>query len=72
MPSNNGFVGGPGSCVNSFGDRVDFDVAAIWQLQNLGLGNRARQDGHASRHREAHLAAHQVRELVAMEVTQSH
>ncbi|MBI5759782.1 MAG: TolC family protein [Planctomycetales bacterium] len=70
--SGGGFGGGQGSSVNNFGDRVDFDVAAIWQLQNLGLGNRARQDGQASRHREAHLAAHQVRELVAMEVTQSH
>lgn len=70
--SGGGFGGGQGSSVHSFGDRVDFDVAAIWQLQNLGLGNQARQDGQASRHREAHLAAHQVRELVAMEVTQSH
>lgn len=70
--SGGGFGGGQGSSVNSFSDRVDFDVAAIWQLQNLGFGNQARQDGQASRHREAHLAAHQVRELVAMEVTQAH
>lgn len=70
--SGGGFGGGQGSSVNSFGNRVDFDVAAIWQMQNLGLGNRARQDGQASRHREAHLAAHQVRELVTMEVTQAH
>lgn len=70
--SGGGFGGGQGSSVNSFSDRVDFDVAAVWQLQNLGFGNQARQDGQASRHREAHLAAHQVRELVAMEVTQAH
>lgn len=70
--SGGGFGGGQGSSVNGFSDRVDFDVAAIWQMQNLGLGNRARQDGQSSRHREAHLAAHQVREQVAMEVTQAH
>ena len=70
--SSGGFVGGQGSSVNRFGGRTDFDVAAIWQLQNLGFGNQARQEGQASRHREAHLAAHQVRELVTMEVTQSY
>lgn len=70
--SGGGFGGGQGSSVNQFGGRTDFDVAAIWQLQNLGFGNQARQEGQASRHREAHLAAHQVRELVTMEVTQSY
>jgi hypothetical protein len=54
--------------VDGFGDRMDFDMAAIWQLQNRGFGNRARQDGQTSRHREAQFAAHQARELVAMEV----
>ena len=70
--SGGGFGGGQGASVNGFGDRVDFDMAAIWQWQNLGFRNRARRDGQASRHREAQLAAHQVRELVAMEVTQAH
>ena len=26
-----------------FGTRIDFDIAAVWNIQNLGLGNRALQ-----------------------------
>ena len=33
--------GGLGSDMINFGDRLDVDVAAWWELRNLGLGDRA-------------------------------
>ena len=69
--SGGGFGGGEGSDVANFGDRADFDVAAIWQFENLGYGNAARQREQQSLYRQAHLAIQQVRELIATEVTQA-
>ena len=69
--SGGGFGGAPGSSVNNFSDRTDFDVAAIWQMQNLGLGNRARRVEQESRHRQAHLALEAIRDQIAAEVTQA-
>jgi outer membrane protein TolC len=70
--SGGGFGGGEGSDVTNFGDRADFDVAAIWQFENLGYGNAARQREQQSLYRQANLAIQQVRELVATEVTQAY
>lgn len=69
--SGGGFGGGEGSDVRNFSDRTDFDVGAVWEWQNLGLGNRARQREQASVHRQAHLAADQVRDLIASEVSRA-
>jgi outer membrane protein TolC len=70
--SGGGFGGGEGSDVTNFGDRADFDVAAIWQFENLGYGNAARQREQQSLYRQANLAIQQVRETIAAEVTQSY
>src|SRR3989304_5047493 len=69
--SGGGFGGGEGSDVTNFGDRADFDVAAIWQFENLGYGNAARQREQQSLYRQANFALQQVRELIATEVTQA-
>jgi hypothetical protein len=55
--SGGGFGGGEGSDVTNFSDRADFDVAAIWELENFGIGNAARQGEQQSLHRQANLAA---------------
>jgi outer membrane protein TolC len=36
-----GGFGGDNTAVGPLGGRTDFDVMAVWRLQNLGLGNRA-------------------------------
>lgn len=70
--SGGGFGGGEGSAVRSFSDRTDFDMGAVWEWKNLGLGNSARQRERASVHRQAHLATNQVRDLIASEVNQTY
>jgi len=69
--SGGGFGGAPGGSVSSFSDRTDFDVGAVWQLQNFGLGNAARFRAQQSTHLQAHLAADQTRDLVASEVSRA-
>jgi outer membrane protein TolC len=70
--SAGGFGGGRGSFMGNFGDRSDFDAAAIWQLQNLGFGNAARQRRQGSLHRQAHLAAEQIRDIIAADVARAY
>ena len=70
--SGGGFGGGEGSDVTNFSDRTDFDVAAIWQFENLGFGNAARQREQQSLHRQASLSVQQVRDLIAAEVTKAY
>ena len=66
--SGGGFAGGAGSFIGDYGSRGDFDVLAIWQFRNLGLGNRALQSGAASRFRQANLAELSVRDQIAAEI----
>lgn len=70
--SGGGFGGAPGSSVSSFSDRTDFDLAAVWEVENFGLGNRARRREQESVHLQAHIAAEQVRDLIASEVSRSY
>ncbi|TWU35875.1 TolC family protein [Novipirellula artificiosorum] len=39
--SQTGFGGGLGDHLGSFHDRTDLDVLAVWQIRNLGFGDRA-------------------------------
>ncbi|MDA1180505.1 MAG: TolC family protein, partial [Planctomycetota bacterium] len=66
-----GFGGGSNSDLQNFGVRGDFDALAIWQVQNFGLGNRARQNERSSQHRQAHLQYEWIRDQVIAEVTQA-
>lgn len=70
--SSGGFGGGADSFFGDFSDRTDFDALAVWELRNLGLGNRALIRQRTSQHQQAQLAADQVRDLVAAEVTQAY
>lgn len=67
-----GFGGSGGSNIANFGDKTDFDVAAVWQLENFGFGNAARRRLQDSRHRQAHLASEQARDTVAAQVTEAY
>lgn len=70
--SGGGFGGSPGGAIDDFGGRTDFDLAAIWEVQNMGLGNGARRREQESLHRQAHITMDRLRDIVATEVTQAH
>ncbi len=67
-----GFGGGRNDDLQNFGVRGDFDALAIWQVRNLGFGNRAIQQERASQHRQAHLQYEWIRDQVIAEVTQAY
>lgn len=67
-----GFGGGRNNDLQNFGVRGDFDALAVWQVQNLGLGNRAIQHEKASQHRQANLQFEWIRDQVIAEVTQAY
>ena len=62
------FGGGPSAEFENQGSRSDVDLLAVWELQNLGLGNRALQRISASRVSQARFAAERVRDSIAAEV----
>ncbi|MCI0640836.1 MAG: TolC family protein [Gemmataceae bacterium] len=70
--SAGGFGGGPGSFVGNFSDRADFDALLVWQLRNLGLGNRALRRERESQNQQAMLLSAQVRDFIAAEVVSVH
>jgi len=70
--SAGGFGGSGGSQIDNFSGRADFDVAALWQVENLGFGNLAKRREQRSLAREAGLAFQQTRDTVAAEVVQAY
>jgi outer membrane protein TolC len=70
--SGGGFGGGEGGDLTRFGGRSDFDALLVWELRNLGLGNRALRRDRASQQAQASLTAEQVRDRVAAEVVRAY
>ena len=70
--SGGGFGGGEGSFHGNFDGRSDFDALAVWELRNLGLGNRALQRERSSQHRQAHLAYTQIQDQIIADVTRAY
>jgi outer membrane protein TolC len=70
--SYGGFGGGLGGNLSNFNDRFDFDVAAYWELRNLGWGEAAARDGARSRVRQAQVQRLAVIDQVAREVAEAH
>jgi outer membrane protein TolC len=66
--SAGGFGGGEGSSFGNFAGRTDFDALLVWELRNLGFGNRALQRERTSQHIQAHLAAEQIRDTIAAQI----
>jgi outer membrane protein TolC len=66
------FGGGINSDLRNFGARSDWDVQLVWELQNLGLGNRARQRERQAEHQAALVDAFRVQDRVAAEVAQAY
>jgi outer membrane protein TolC len=70
--SAGGFGGGEGSFLGDYSDRVDFDALVVWELRNLGFGNRALRRERDSQNAQANLAVEEIREIVAAEVAQAY
>jgi outer membrane protein TolC len=66
------YGGGKGSFFGDFGGRGDFDALLVWELRNLGLGNRALRRERDSQLRQAELTGEQVRDAVAAEVARAY
>jgi outer membrane protein TolC len=65
------FGGGQNERIGDFGARSDFDVQVLWELQNLGLGNRARVRERRAEHELSHLELFRIQDRVAAEVAQA-
>ncbi len=70
--SSGAFGGGAGGEFADFSDRTDFDALLVWELENLGLGNRARRREQQSLQRQARLEYAWLRDQVAADVVRAH
>jgi outer membrane protein TolC len=66
------FGGGLNGSQGNFGARGDFDVQVLWELQNLGLGNRALVDQRRAENRLSVLDLFRLQDQVAAEVAQAY
>ncbi|MCP4787994.1 MAG: TolC family protein [Fuerstiella sp.] len=66
--SAGGFGGGMGSDIDRFDGRADIDAMLVWEVRNLGFGERAARGETSSRYRQAVLRSHQVQDQIAEEV----
>lgn len=67
-----GFGGGQGGDLDNFGDRVDIDAVAFWEIRNLGLGERAARNRARARMQQAELEQIRRMDEVASEIVQAH
>lgn len=66
------FASGPGGNVSGFQSRLDYDVQLLWELQNFGLGNKARIDEKRAERDVAALELFKMQDRVAAEIAQAH
>ncbi|HVC92641.1 MAG TPA: TolC family protein [Pirellulales bacterium] len=66
------FGGGTNGNMNNFGPRADFDLQVLWELQNMGFGNRARVREKEAENRQAALELLRTQDRIAAEVAQAH
>jgi outer membrane protein TolC len=66
------FAGGPNGSTNNAGWRGDLDLQLLWQLDNLGFGNRARIHQRQAENRLAVIELFRIQDRVAAEVVQAY
>jgi outer membrane protein TolC len=66
------FGGGINDNLGKFGARSDFDIQVLWELQNLGFGNRALVDQRRAENRLSVLDLFRLQDQVAAEVAQAY
>lgn len=65
------FGGGVNDTLSNFGSRFSVNLQAIWELQNLGFGNRARVREQEAESRRALLELMRTQDLVVAEIVQA-
>jgi outer membrane protein TolC len=66
------FGGGLNDNMSNFGARGDFDLQLLWEVQNLGFGNRALVDQRCAENRLTVLDLFRLQDQVAAEVAQAY
>jgi outer membrane protein TolC len=66
------FAGGANSTIGNAGARGDFDLQVLWQLDNLGFGNRARQHQRQAENHLALIELFRIQDRVAAEISQAY
>src|SRR5262249_33119011 len=66
------FGGGVNDDLSNFGGRFSFDIQAVWEVQNLGLGNRATIREREAEQRQALVQLLRTQDRVTAEVVQAH
>ncbi|MFO0812033.1 MAG: TolC family protein [Gemmatales bacterium] len=66
------FGGGVNDDMQNFSARFSVDIQAVWELQNLGFGNKALVREREADQRRALLELQRTQELIMAEVTQAH
>jgi outer membrane protein TolC len=66
------FGGGMNDKLSNFGARSDFDIQVLWELQNLGFGNRALVDQRRAENRLSVLDLFRLQDQVAADVAQAY
>jgi outer membrane protein TolC len=66
------FAGGPNSTIGNSGLRSDLDLQVLWQLDNLGFGNRGRIHQREAENRLAVIELFRIQDRVAAEVAQAY
>lgn len=70
--SAGGFGGGENLYFGNYGARSDFDALLVWELRNLGFGNRAIQQERLSQQAQAMLTAEQIRDTIASQIARAY
>lgn len=70
--SYGGFGGGLGDTLDNFDDRLDFDLAAVWEVRNLGWGETAARATAQARIEQARYRDIQLMDQVSREVISAH
>ncbi|HVL12145.1 MAG TPA: TolC family protein, partial [Gemmata sp.] len=65
------FGGGINDDLSNFGGRFSFDLQAVWEVQNLGFGNRAIVREREAERRQALLQLLKTQDRVSAEVVQA-
>jgi outer membrane protein TolC len=65
------FGGGIDGSLSNFNGRLDIDVQVLWQLENLGFGNRARIKGREAENQGALLELYRTQDRVAADVARA-
>src|SRR5207253_2922986 len=66
------FGGGQNGSMGNFGFRNDIDLQLVWQLNNLGAGNRAKVEQRRAENQQALIEQFRVQDRVAAEASQAY